>query len=107
MGAPILHMGAMVKCAHQGTATPIITNPRVKVGGQPIVTITSVYSVAGCTNPTPPANVGPCITATWLMGAVRVKAGGMPVLLQNSQSICTPTGTPLTIQQTQTKVTAT
>jgi hypothetical protein len=35
---------------------------------------------------------------------MRVLAGGMPVLLQDSQAICTPTGTPLNIILTQMRV---
>jgi hypothetical protein len=38
------------------------------------------------------------------MGAVRVTAGGLPVLLQDSQAICAPTGTPLNIVMTQVRV---
>jgi hypothetical protein len=38
------------------------------------------------------------------MGATRVMAGSQPVLLQDSQAICTPTGTPLTIAVTQVRV---
>jgi hypothetical protein len=33
-----------------------------------------------------------------------VKANGMAVLLQSSQALCTPTGTPLAIVRTQTRV---
>jgi hypothetical protein len=54
--------------------------------------------------PPPPSGNGPCVTAQFVMGATRVTAGGEPVLLQDSQSICTPTGTPLTVSVTQTKV---
>ena len=53
--------------------------------------------VAGCANPPPPANVGPCVVANWVVGATRVKAMGLPVLLQTSQAICVPTGTPLSV----------
>jgi hypothetical protein len=37
-------------------------------------------------------------------GALRVTAMGMPVLLQDSQAICTPTGTPLSAIPTQMRV---
>jgi hypothetical protein len=104
MPGPLLHVGATVLCAHGGQAQPTMPNPRVKVMGQPIVTQAAPYVVAGCTNPPPPANVGPCVTAQWVMAATRVKAMGQPVLLQDSKSICTPTGTPLTIVMTQMRV---
>ena len=100
----LLHQGATVLCAHGGQAQPTVPNPRVKVGGQPIVTLPTVYTVAGCSFPPPPAGHGPCVTAQFVMGATRVRAGGQPVLLQDSQAICTPTGTPLNIVMTQVRV---
>jgi hypothetical protein len=106
-GMPILHVGATVVCMHGGQATPVLANPRVMVSGQPVVTITCAYAIAGCGNPPPPANVGPCVTATWASAAIRVRAGGLPVLLQNSQAVCVPTGGRLNVVLTQQKVTAT
>ena len=100
----LLHQGATVLCAHAGQAQPTAPNPRVKVGGQPIVTLPTIYTVAGCTLPPPPAANGPCVTAQFVMGATRVLAGSQPVLLQDSQAICVPTGTPLTIAVTQVRV---
>ena len=100
----LLHQGATVLCAHAGQATPAAPNPRVKVSGQMIVTQPTVYTVAGCTLPPPPAANGPCVSAQWVTGALRVKVGGMPVLLQDSQALCTPTATPLTIAVTQVRV---
>jgi len=99
----LLHMGATVMCAHAGQAQPTAPNPRVKVGGQPIVTQTTIYTIAGC-----PFNVSgspmPCLTGQWVSAATRVFAGGQPVLLMDSQSICVPNGTPLNIVVTQTRV---
>jgi hypothetical protein len=89
---------------HAGQAQPTVTNPRVKVGGQPIVTQTGIYTVAGCTLPTPPTANGPCVTAQWVTAATRVRAGGLPVLLQDSQAICVPTGTGLNVMVTQMRV---
>jgi hypothetical protein len=97
----ILHMGATILCLHAGQAQPTVTNPRVKVGSQPIVTQTSIYTIAGCTLPPPPAANGPCVTASWITAATRVRAGQMPVLLQDSQAVCAPTGTGLNIVVTQ------
>ena len=98
----VLHVGATVLCAHAGQAQPTAPNPRVSVSGQPIVTMTAPYTVAGCT--LPPNAGGPCVTAQWITGAVRVTALGTPVLLQDSQAICAPTGTPLNVVVTQTRV---
>lgn len=44
----LLHVGAAVQCAHAGQAQPTVTNPRVTVSGQPIVTQPLLYAVAGC-----------------------------------------------------------
>lgn len=96
----LLHVGATVLCAHGGQAMPTSPNPRVTVGGQPVVTQAAPYTVAGCAF-VPPAGNGPCVTAQWIVGATRVLVGGQPVLLQDSQAICTPTGTPLTVVVTQ------
>jgi hypothetical protein len=99
----ILHTGATVLCAHGGQAQPTAVNPRVTVSGQPIVTQTSPYAIAGCTLPPPPGANGPCVTAQWITAATRVTSMGMPVLLLDSQAICVPTGTPLAIVVTQTR----
>jgi uncharacterized Zn-binding protein involved in type VI secretion len=107
MGSPILHLGAVVNCLHQGVATPVVTSPRVLVAGQPVAVLPSVYAIAGCTLPPPPTANGPCITATWVTSATRVFANGIPVLLKSSTAICAPTGTGLRIGKTQEKVTAT
>ena len=100
----LLHVGAMVQCAHGGMAQPTVPNPRVKVMGQPIVIMGAPYTVAGCAFPPPPAGNGPCIVANWIMGASRVFSMGLPVLLQDSQAICIPTGTPLIVDVVQPRV---
>ncbi len=100
-----LHLGATVLCAHGGQAQPTSPNPRVLVSGQPVTTLAAPYVVAGCALPPPPAANGPCVTAQFVVGAIRVLAGGLPILLQTSQAICAPTGTPVNIVMTQTRVT--
>jgi uncharacterized Zn-binding protein involved in type VI secretion len=97
MSGFLLTVGSTVLCAHGGQAKATVPNSRVQVMGQPITTLGPPYAVAGCANPPPPANIGPCILGNWIMGATRVKAMGMPVLLQSSQAICVPTGTPLSV----------
>jgi hypothetical protein len=101
----ILHQGASVLCAHGGTAQPLTPFPQVTVGGMPVVTMTTTYTVAGC-GFVPPSGNGPCVTAQWTVAATRVFAGGAPVLLSTGMSLCAPTGTPLTPIATQTRVTA-
>ena len=101
----LLHLGATVQCAHVGQATPTVVNPRVTISGQPTVLLTSPYVVAGCTLPPPPAANGPCVTAQFVSAATRLTSNGQPLLLFDSQAICAPTGTPLMILVTQTRVT--
>jgi hypothetical protein len=99
----LLHLGATVLCAHGGQAQPTAPNPRVLVGGQPVVTQLAPHAVVGC-----PFNVSgapsPCVTAQWVTGALRVLVGGAPALLQDSQAICAPNGTPVNIIVTQVRV---
>lgn len=100
----VLHQGATVVCMHTGQAQPMVVNPRVKVGGQPIVTQDAIYTITGCTMPPPTAGNGPCATAQWTTAATRVRAGGIPVLLQDGQAMCAPTGTLLNVVVTQVRV---
>ena len=105
MPGPIVHLGATVLCAHAGQAMPTAPFPRVLVSGQPVVTVATPYVVAGCGltgTPTPP-----CVTGQWLVGAVRVLAGGTPVAMQSGSSITTPTGTPMLPVVVQPRVSAT
>ena len=105
MPAPILHLGATVLCTHAGQATPLAPFPRVLLSGQPAVTIASPYAIAGCAlagTPNPP-----CVSGQWIAGAVRVLAGGAPVVTMVGQSVCVPTGTPMIPVVAQTRVLAT
>src|ERR1700674_2004158 len=102
----LVHVGATVLCSHGGQAQATVPNPRVTVSGEPTVAIAAPYVVAGCALPPPPAANGPCVTAQWLVGSTRVFAEGVPLLLLDSQALCTPTGTPLIVGAAQTRVTA-
>jgi hypothetical protein len=102
----VLHLGATVLCSHGGQAQPTAVQPRVAVSMQPVATIAAPYVVAGCALPPPPAANGPCVTAQWLTGSTRVFAEGVPLLLLDSQALCTPTATPLIVAMAQARVTA-
>ncbi|ALE06451.1 hypothetical protein AL755_14930 [Arthrobacter sp. ERGS1:01] len=95
MPGPLLHVGATVMCAHGGQAQATAPNPRVTVSGQATVTVTPPWTVAGCAMPPPSAGNGPCVTATFTTSATRLMSGGVPLLLADSQALCTPTATPL------------
>jgi hypothetical protein len=72
----------------------------------PIATIAAPYTVAGCAF-APPAGNGPCVTAQWVVGAVRVTSEGQPVVVMTGVAVCMPTGTPLLPMSAQTRVIAT
>lgn len=103
MPGPLLHLGASVLCAHGGTAIPTAPNPRVLVSGQPTVLMTSPYAIAGCPFVTG-GNPMPCVTAQWTVAAIRVTSNGQPVVLMDSQALCTPNGTPVLPVSAQTRV---
>lgn len=100
----LLHLGAVVQCAHAGRATPSAPFPRVLVSGQPVATVAAPWLVAGCPFPPPPNGNGPCVSAQFVSSAVRVLCGAQPVLLFDSQAVCAPTGTPLIAAGAQARV---
>jgi len=99
----LLDSGAGVLCTHGGQAQPTVPSPRVRVGGRPLTTISAPHMVTGCPFTVSGAPV-PCVVAQWASGATRVRSLGAPVLLQDSQAVCVPNGTPVTITTTQTRV---
>jgi hypothetical protein len=101
----MVHVGAVVTCMHGGQAQPTAPFPRVLVSGQPVVTLATPYVVAGCALSSIPSP--PCVNGQWLIGATRVLAGGVPVIVQTSQAICVPSGQPLLVVTTQPRVIAT
>lgn len=100
----VVQAGATVLCAHAGQAQPVAPFPRVLLGGMPVVTLASPYVVAGCTQPA--VLLPPCMTGQFVVGATRVFAGGVPVVVQGGASVCVPTGTPLTVVAAQVRVVA-
>lgn len=90
---------------HGGQAQATVPNPRVKVSSQMTVQMPNPWVIGGC-----PFNVSgspvPCVTAQWVTGTTRVKSGGMPLLLQDSQAVCAPNGTGVNIVVTQLRVKA-
>ena len=99
-----LHLGASIQCSHGGTAQPTAPNPRVLLGGQPVITLSCPYVVAGCTLASVPAPF--CATGQWLTGALRVTAGGQPLAIVGGSSACPATGNPMLPVSFQTRVTA-
>lgn len=100
----LLNQDATGLCSHGGDATPITGNPRVKVGGAPVLTVASQLSIAGCPNNPTGVSPMPCAIAMYTVGASRVKVMNMPVLLDSSTSTNIPTGVSTTITRTQARV---
>lgn len=94
MPGPILHMGAVVTCAHGGMAVPMAQIPNVTVSGFPIVTVGTPWQVAGCAF-VPPVGNGPCVTGVFVVGSMCVTSNGMPVAIMSGVSMCVPTATPM------------
>ena len=101
----LVHRGASVLCTHGGQAQPTAANARVKVSGQPTVTVAAPYTVTGCALPPPPNGNGPCATGKFLSAAARLKSGGQPLLLVDSKGICAPSATPIEVKSTQQRAT--
>ncbi len=104
MPGHLLHLGATVTCLHGGQATPTQTSPHVTVSGQPIVTQSTTHVIAACSLSTLPVPPPFCVTAQWVTAATRVTADSVPVLLEDSQAVCTASGTGLNVVTTQTTV---
>jgi hypothetical protein len=104
MPGNLVQQGATVLCAHGGQAQPTVPNPRVTTGGQATVALSAPWTVAGCS--LPPNAGGPCATAQWTAGTVRVTSMGQPLVIQSGSATCVPTGVPLSVTVAQVRVTA-
>jgi len=100
--APLYHTMNMTMCVHGGKLTSIPAGPRVFVNGvDPVVCAADPTTIVGCLFTTPATGPHPCMTATWLVPAVRVMSMGRPVLLAGSVGMTqaadmAPQGAPLT-----------
>jgi hypothetical protein len=103
MPGPLLNAASVVLCTHGGPAQAAAVNPRVQVSGAPVATMAAPHTVTGCAYNVSGAP-SPCVTAAWVTCAARVLAGGVPVLLMDSQAICAPNGTPAVVSATQPRV---
>ena len=64
MPGTLVHLGATVMCSHAGQALPTVTNPRVLVGGMPVLLLDSQAICAPTGTPTIIA-----VTQTRVMGS--------------------------------------
>ncbi len=88
MGSPVLHQGAMVQCPHGIPAQPVPSQVRVMTNSQPLLTQSDVFTIAGCPFQLPGPTPSPCVQVRWVTASLRVRASGVPVLLQTSSSLC-------------------
>lgn len=91
MPAPMIHQGASIQCTHAAPVTGVASSPRVLVSGMPVVTVTDQFTVAGCPFQVPigtGTKPQPCVRVQWTVPAVRVLAGGQPVLTSTSTGLC-------------------
>ena len=82
----LLDQSATVLCMHGGQAQGTVPNPRVKISGQATMQQPNVRPLR--------------------IRALAPKSGGMPLLLQDSQAVCTPNGTGVNVVVTQVRVKA-
>ena len=85
---PLVQVGFTAMCPHGGQVTGIPSSPRVLAGGQPVLTASDTFLVAGCAFTIPPAKPQPCVKVQWLVPALRVTIGGKPALLSSSAGLC-------------------
>lgn len=104
MPGPVLHSAAVATCPHGGLISIVASSPRVTVSGMPVAVLTDQGPVAGCpfTIPTTPPKPQPCVTTRWMVGATRVSAGGVPVLINPCVALCVsveqiPGGAPIIV----------
>ncbi len=88
MSGLILDTKSTIICPHGGLVSPITSNMRVLINGQPAVTQSDAFLIAGCVFSTPAAAPHPCVTSKWISSSLRIRVSGQPVLLNNSVGIC-------------------
>jgi hypothetical protein len=101
----------MAQCPHGGVLNIVAASPRVTVSGMPAAVLTDQGIVAGCVFTVPIGKPQPCVTTKWIVGATRVMANGVPLLINPCVAICLsaeqiPGGPPI-ITSSQTRVIAT
>jgi Domain of unknown function (DUF4280) len=84
----ILHVGATIICPHGGQISATTSNTKVLVDGQPVVTQSDTFTVAGCSFIVPTNKPQPCVMVKWLAASKQVLISGQPALLQDSNGLC-------------------
>ena len=85
----ILTTQSSAQCPHGGMIQLTSTaNAQAKIDGGFALLQTDVHTVSGCPFVKPGPTPSPCLTVTWVTGAVQTKVNQIPVLLQNSTGLC-------------------
>jgi uncharacterized Zn-binding protein involved in type VI secretion len=88
----ILNTQSSAMCPHGGTVQFSTSNSQLQVDGAYALLQTDVHTISGCPFTIPPGSPSPCLTVTWVSGAVQTKVNQVPVLLQNSTGLCIGAG---------------
>jgi hypothetical protein len=108
----VVTAAATIKCSHQGTVQVTATQQKLTVDGQPALVDGDLVGspILGCKQPVTPAGGKPCMTTTSMIlgAALKLKAGGKGVLLENANGLTdgVPPGTWSVESAGQTKLTA-
>lgn len=91
MPGPLVHVGALLTCPHQGAITVVPSGPRVFVNStQAVLGALDIPTVAGCVFQIPvPGGTKPqpCVTVK-LETATRVLVNGQPAAILTPLAIC-------------------
>jgi hypothetical protein len=87
MPGPILHVGALITCPHQGAVASPPTNTRVFVGGSLALTALDIVTVAGCVFTVPVAKPQPCVTVK-MIPSTKVLINGQAAAILTPATLC-------------------
>jgi hypothetical protein len=87
MPGPILHVGALITCLHQGAVASPPTNTKVFVGGSLALTALDIVTIAGCVFTLPPPKPQPCVTVK-MIPSTKVLINGQPAAILTPATLC-------------------
>lgn len=77
-----------MNCAHGAPVQTPATQPRVWASGQRLLVQTDLGVATGCPFTLPNGTPSPCVQVRFLSGSTRVRASGVPVLIQTASTLC-------------------
>jgi hypothetical protein len=82
----VLTAGSTIMCPHGGTVLAVPSDPKVTLGGDPIVLSTDTFTVGGC--PFAPVSPHPCVLVEWQLPANKSTANSTAILTTESVGMC-------------------